>query len=268
MQCPQCGREYPDGNQFCGACGIALAPGGQPEQPAPPPAAPQPPPEAPQPPKPYVTQPQQQAPPHYAQPAQQPVYPVAAEQNTPTSRRGCWGCAIALLIIFLLLACASVIGLGWWLGWYEQLGIISSPAEELFVSGRDPWAAENILLELENKGVATEGLHVYVMPSKGGGTFAYLVADESAGYSWSGPEYDNAMEGLLVHTAMTEAAEQTPVERVAVEYRGPDGEHVAVMTAPTGELTAFAEGFITQEQLFEVMNGRTDAPSGISIGGE
>lgn len=267
MQCPECGREYPDGNRYCGSCGISLAEGGQPAQPASPPAAPQP----SQPPQ---QQAQQDAPPQptqqyaQAQPAQQPVYPVAAERNTPTNRRGCWGCAIALAVIFLLLACASVIGLGWLLGWYEELGLVDSPAEELFAGSRDPWAAENILLGLEENGIATEGLSVYVMPSESGGTFAYLVADESKGFRWTGPTFDNAIEGLLMFTAASETAETTPIDRVAVEYKDAEGEQVAIMTGPTQAFIDYATGEISKQELFDQMNGRAGQPSGITLGGE
>jgi hypothetical protein len=172
--------------------------------------------------------------------------------------------------VLLLLACAALITAGWYFRWPQQLGLIESPGATLFEASPDPYAAEMILLELTEDGIAVEGLLVYVIATDEGELIAYVLADESDGFVWNGPTYDNAIEGLLILTADTHAAAALEIDRVAVDYRDSEGEQIAVMTAPLPSLVAYHNDAYTKEQLFEDMNGRAGGTGGfsISLGGE
>jgi len=242
MQCTNCGAQNAGGNQFCRVCGAPLGP--QTVQPEP--AAIQ-----------HPAQPPAQA------PAQPPVQPAV-----PTKKRGCWLWAIGCLVVLVLFACVGLVFAGWYFRWPMQLGLVESPGESLFEPSPDPYAAEAIIVELADSGINVKGLSVYVIPTEQGEMIAYLLAEETDGFVWDGPTFDNAIEGLLMFTAASEVASELEIDRVAVDYRGPEGEQIAVMTAPVDALVAVALGEITQDELFDQMNGRAGGGSSISLGGE
>ena len=183
-------------------------------------------------------------------------------------KRGWIGCAIGCGVIVLLFACVMLVLVGWYFRWPTQLGLVESPGEALFEPSPDPYAAEAILVELADSGINVEGVSVYVLPTEQGEMIAYVLAEEEDGFVWSGPTFDNAIEGLLMFTAAGEVAYELEIDRVAVDYRDPDGEQIAVMTAPVDALIAHARGEITQDELFEQMNGRAGGGPSISLGGE
>ena len=109
-----------------------------------------------------------------------------------------------------------------------------------------------------------------MLPVEDGTTHVvYVLAEEAEGFTWSHPTFENPMEGLLFSTAASPATVEFSIERVAVDYRDADGVQVAVMTAPTDALVARVLGEISEEELFDQMNGTSpeSVPISIDLGG-
>jgi len=198
----------------------------------------------------------------------------AETEQPPTparKKRGC-GCAvIGCLVVFLVIALVVFGVAGWYLRWPEQWGLVESPAEDLFESSPNPWATDLLVEEFTELGVSVEGVTFYILPKEGGEThIAYVLVEESRGFTWSHPAFENPIEGLLILTAGSETASAFNIDRVAVDYRDPDDVQVAIMTAPTQALIDFAVGTISQDELFNQMNGRTpdSSPININLGGD
>jgi hypothetical protein len=167
------------------------------------------------------------------------------------------GCLIALGVFVLV----AVVSLGWFFNVPVRWGLVASPAEEFFARTSNPWAERDLENEFAAQGIALDGVWVMVHPNDdGSGNIAYILVDDAAGADWKPADYGyrNAVEGFLVLTATSQAAERYDIERVAVDHRDMEGVQAAVMTAPTPVLREFAAGTVTKEQLFQEMDGYAD----------
>ena len=182
----------------------------------------------------------------------------AAPVEKPKSGcRGCFkGCLITLGVFVLVLA----LGAGWFFNVPARLGIVASPSEEFYSASSNPWAEEAVIAELTAEGIALDGVSVWVQSSPDSDAMiAYILVDGSRGATWDvRGEYRSAVEGFLVYTALTQAATDYGIERVAVDHWDESGTQAAIMTAPTSVLRDFAAGTISKEQLYEQMDGYAD----------
>ena len=186
---------------------------------------------------------------------------VAAEPGEveKRGRRGCFLGCFGTLVVLLLIA---LIGAGWFFHWPEKIGLAASPAEKLFESSPNPWAAQALKAELSKQGVPVKGVTFYVLPSEdSSGSFAYVLIEDSRGAKWTlstHEKYRSAAEGFLVLTATTKAAKEYGIERVAVDHRTAENLQAAVLTAKTRILRKYAAGKISQQELFDQMDGYAD----------
>lgn len=178
--------------------------------------------------------------------------------NQPQSKKkkGCLrtGCGLIgwLLVVLILVA-----------GWVfvvnsnipEQLGLRKPPAERLLSGEPDRASADAILSALNEGGLNTQGVRLYVLPLEGTNSqIAYAVLEASEGFTFDYSGGDDAMTGLLVQMATSQAVTDARIERVAIDYRNATGDQVAVITAPVAILRAYAEGRASAEEVSNALD--------------
>lgn len=126
----------------------------------------------------------------------------------------------------------------------------------------DRQAAAALLAELEQAGVRTEGLSLYVLPFEGkDGNVALAVLDASQGFRFANSGQEDALIGLMARLATGQAAPQHDITRVAVEYRDAGGTSLLTLTASTEAISGFAAGELDREAFMETVDGRVDLTS-------
>ena len=175
------------------------------------------------------------------------------------------GCLVTILVLLLI----GLIGAGWFFNWPVAWGLVSSPAEQLFEPGVNPYASDGLASELAAQGLGMEGVTVYVIPNEdASGHLAYILVDDTKGASWSHEKYKSAAEGFMILAATTQAADKYGIVRVAVDHRDGNGVQAAVVTAPVPALREYAAGSITQQELFDQMDAYADMAGVLGEGGE
>jgi hypothetical protein len=192
-------------------------------------------------------QPQQQYPP--------PAYPPPAVPAPPPKKRGCLkGCLAAALALLLV----GLVACGWFFRWPAKLGIVESPAEQMFEeNGPLPVVDAVLMADLEERGFDSTGALLYVAESleHEDGSVALFFLDESEGFSWMGEE-SSPVESLMLLVATSQVAQDAGIVRVAVDYRDSEGERVTVLTGPTDVIRAYAEGSATREEFLTSLDGQ------------
>lgn len=132
----------------------------------------------------------------------------------------------------------------------ERLGLRQPPAERLLSGEPDRASADALISTLEEGGLDTQGVRLYVLRVAGENyQIAYAVLEASEGFTFDYSQDEDAMTGLLVRMATSEAVTNARIERVAIDYRNTTGDQVAVVTAPVSVLRAYAEGRATAEEV-------------------
>lgn len=179
-----------------------------------------------------------------------------SDQPQAKKKKGCLrtGCG---LIGWLLLALILVAGWAYVINSNipEQLGLRKPPAERLLSGEPDRASADAILSALTEGGLNTQGVRLYVLPVEGtDAQIAYAVLEASEGFTFDYSQNDDAMTGLLVRMATSQAVTEARIERVAIDYRNATGDQVAVITAPVAILRAFAEGRASAEEVSNALD--------------
>lgn len=186
-----------------------------------------------------------------------PPTPVPAPE--PRKRSGCRACLLGCLGALALFALTVLVVVGWFLNWPAQWGLVDTPAEKMFSASPDPYAGEALTAELGSQGVTMTGITVYVMPSQEStGQIAYFLIEDTEGAEWKDETYKSPAEGLLMYAAASQAAVDFDIVRIAVDHRDADGLQIATLTAPVDALRAYGNSEISQEELFDQMNGYMD----------
>jgi hypothetical protein len=161
-----------------------------------------------------------------------------------------------LLVILLLLA-----------GWVivartdvpERLGLRESPAQRLLSGEPERQAAQMIMDELQDSGMNTQGMFMYVLPIEGQSySLAYAVLDAGAGFQFDRVADGDGVSDLLTRMASADAAGAYGIGRVAFEYRNSLGDRVLTLTAPTQVIQDFANGTITRDVFLQSLEGDFD----------
>ena len=269
MQCIRCHHDIPDGSLFCPQCGLPLADGQSAFAATPieaPPPEPQPADavaEAPEPVPSMAPEPAPrtaQAEPPADQPEYQPAGAVAPEPlvlpppapSAPEKKRKRHGCLIAFGVFLLLIALALAV----LFDLPMRLGLISSPAKQMFTSGADSIAREMLTKEFEQANQPATGISFYVMPYKGRGySLAYVVLDQSKGYRYVDTGFEDPIFAAFILVARSKTVERDQIDRVAVEFRERDGGTLFVMTAPVFAIQQYDAKAITKKQFLAQMDG-------------
>ncbi len=221
-------------------------------EPSPPPAAPPPGPA-------YAAPPPTPA---YAGPASAPPPAVLAPEEPRKSHR-LRGCCLGTCLVLALL-CAVGVFLS---PLPQRWGLRRSPAEKAFEPEPDRAVGVALSAELEELGVDTTGLYLYMLPyQEQEGGVLYAVLDGSSGFQFSRSGDSEPILDYMALLAKSEAAQQAGAARIAVDYRDASGEQVAVLTAPTDAVLAFSRGEMTLEVFMQKVEGKMDLTS-LSTGG-
>lgn len=175
--------------------------------------------------------------------------------ETKKRRRGCGGCLIVFLVIVLLLT-GWVAAVHW--GLLEKLGLRQPAAERLFAPPPDREATDALTSMLQQEGMDTQGMSVYVLPMAGrDGSVAILTLDASQGFDaerWFG-----GGAGGLDEFFDSDTLEDLNITRLAFDYVDDRGKSIVTLTVPT-EVLSQDEGEMTEKEFLKAVMGRIDIP--------
>lgn len=183
---------------------------------------------------------------------------AAAAKPAKAAKKGGFlkGCLLFALVLVLLIVglVANALGLP------RKLGLVKGATEKLYdVQSADRAAAADLVAGFEAEGIATKGMDVFVLPLKDGtGSGAYVVLDESAGFSFNASGDGDPILDVLAAMAKSEAAKSGGLKYAAFEYRDAKGRSLITIGASVQDGADFAEGKITQEQFMAKVGGRAD----------
>jgi len=174
-------------------------------------------------------------------------------------RGGCLGCGVKVLGALLIVA--VLVG-----GWVairlrvpEKLGLRKPLAERVFGQTPNRPAAEAILGDLEQAGLDTQGVSLYVLPyGDRDASVALGVLDASHGFHFDRTSDEDPVLEYLQSLALGEAAQQHGIDRVAVQYRDEEGQTPLIVTASTEAIAHFARGEITRQEFLQAIDAQVD----------
>lgn len=184
--------------------------------------------------------------------------PAKAPGEPKKKKKGSFlrGCLLIFLALVLLVAgvAASALGLP------RKLGLVKSKVEKAYdVHQADRYAAEDLRAVMAAEGLSTKGMDVYVLPLKDGkGSGAYVVLDESAGFSFNASGDGDPILDTLAAMAKSEAAKSGGLTYAAFEYKDAKGRSLITIGASVQDGADFADGKITQEQFMAKVGGKAD----------
>jgi hypothetical protein len=185
----------------------------------------------------------------------------AAEVPPPRKRHRLRGCCLGTLLVIVVLAAAGV----WVSPLPEQWGLRKSAAEKAFGANPEPdrGAALALTGAMEEAGVDTTGLSVYVLPYQDAsrGTVLYAVLDGSQGFRFPEAGEQDPVLAYMAGLANSPALAEAGVNRIAIDYRDSSGAEVVVMTAPVASIQAFSRGEITREVFLQSVEAQVDLGS-------
>ena len=173
-------------------------------------------------------------------------------------RRGCRGCVIVLLVLLLLLVAWGA-AMRW--GMLERLGLRQPVSERVFAPPPDREAAAVLMDMLQQGGMDTQGVGVYVLPIAGQeGSVAILTLDASQGFDverWFSGEGDG---GDLDQPFDGDALQDLKVTRLALYYVDRQGKSIVTLTAPAEALSQVSKGEIDEKEFLRAVMGRINIP--------
>jgi uncharacterized protein (UPF0333 family) len=165
----------------------------------------------------------------------------------------------------ILLVIVLVIGVGALMFFKvpQNIGLIKSPAEKMFATTPDRAKAATIMTNLQQAGLNTNGVEVYVMPVAGTDhNVAMVVLDASKGFDIGASKSADPVKDFL---KVVSAAQADGVNRAAVVYYNENGKALVTATVPTADALAFSQGKITSQQLMKKVDvGANDVAGFIS----
>ena len=142
----------------------------------------------------------------------------------------------------------------------EKIGLVKSPAEKLYTQPNDAEKAAVVLDSLQEAGLNTQGVEVYVMPVAGTDhNTAFIVLDASKGFSFDNSGITDPIDDFI---AVAAQAQLQGINRAAVTYYDENGKELLTLTLPTADVVAYSQGKITDRQLME----QVDISAGNLIG--
>jgi hypothetical protein len=177
-----------------------------------------------------------------------------APEKPPKKKKKHIASKIILSVIILVIAVGALM----FFKVPQNIGLIKSPAEKMFATTPDRAKAAAIMTNLQQAGMNTTGVEVYVVPVAGtNDNVAFVVLDASKGFDIAKTKSADPVKDFL---KVISSARADGVNRTAVAYFDETGKQLVTVTVPMDTAVAFTRGTITAEQLMEKVDiGANDA---------
>jgi len=163
---------------------------------------------------------------------------------------------IAGMVILALIVLVIAVGALLFFKVPQNIGLIKSPAEKMFATTPDRAKAATIMTSLQQAGLNTSGVEVYVIPVAGTEhNVAMVVLDASKGFDISKSKSADPVKDFL---KVISSAQADGVTRTGVAYISEEGKQLVTATVPMDAVAAYAKGTITDKQLMEKVDVGTD----------
>lgn len=173
-------------------------------------------------------------------------------------RGGCRGCGIVLLILLLL--AVWVFAMRW--GALEKLGLREPIEERVFAPPPDRKASVALKSALEQAGMSTEGVDLYVLPmADQEGSVAFLSFDASRGFDPERLFSGEGEWGALDQVGEGTTLEDLNITRLAFDYADKRGNSIVTLTTETETLRELSREEITPEEFLTKVKGQIDIPA-------
>ncbi|OGN98980.1 MAG: hypothetical protein A2Y89_00100 [Chloroflexi bacterium RBG_13_51_18] len=173
-------------------------------------------------------------------------------QTKPPKKKGFpFGKIILLiLVLFVLAAVLQYFRIP------QKIGLIKSPADNLFTMTPDSEKAAVIMDNLQAAGLNTSGVEVYVLPVAGTDhNLAMIVLDASKGFTFGSYSGGDPVKDFL---AVISQAQGDGINRAAITYYDEEGRQLVAATVPMDAINAYSQGNLTDNQLMEQVDVGTD----------
>jgi len=186
------------------------------------------------------------------EPRARPARPIRRAKRKHPIRR-------AIFVTFLLIALLACGAVALKTPLLETIGLRKPLAERVFGQTPNRQAAEAIMGDLEQAGLDTQGVSLYVLPyGDRDASVALGVLDASQGFRFDRTSDEDPVLEYLQSLALGESAQRHGIDRVAVQYRDEKGEAPLIVTASTESIARFARGEITRQELLQAIDAQVD----------
>ena len=176
-------------------------------------------------------------------------------KTKPRKRKSKAGIIILVIIVLILGAGAAL-----YFRVPQKIGLIKSPAEQLFTVTPDEEKAAAVMENLKLAGLNTRGVEVYVLPVSGTDhNVAMIVLDASKGFDLKNYPGADPVKDFL---AVVSKAQQQGINRAAVAFYDEAGKPLVTATISADAVVAYFQKKLTDRQLMEKVDiGAEDLPA-------
>jgi hypothetical protein len=181
--------------------------------------------------------------------------PQPAPPSKPRKRHGCffWGCLTSLGLVVIA---ALVIGIVFF-NLPQRIGLVKPAAVRLLSQTPDRAAAQAVKSEMQQAGLNTTGVDVYVFPERNSSSSVMLtVLDTSQGFRFPSAQSSDAVADYVVQLA--EVCARNKIERVAFEYRDGKGISLVTLTSPVDTALKYSQGKISRAEFLKAIDAQID----------
>lgn len=166
------------------------------------------------------------------------------------------GCLTTLGVFVLILVVVSIIVFNV----PQRIGIVQTPTERLLSSTPDREAAEALMSDLQQLGIDTQGINLYVIPKKDSDkSILYAELDSSEGFNLQSiGSGRNPIEDALGLLSKLDQSGDYGIERIAINYKDENGNSLAIVTAPIEAIRGFVNGTISRQQFMQELEGKVN----------
>jgi hypothetical protein len=176
-------------------------------------------------------------------------------QKKPHKRHGCffWGCLTSLSLVIIA---ALIIGI-FFFNLPQRIGLVKPASVRLLSQTPDRAAAQAVKSGLQQAGLNTTGVDVYVFPERNSNSSVMLtVMDTSQGFRFPSAQSSDAVADYVVQ--MAEVCAKNNIERVAFEYRDAKGISLVTLTTPVDTALKYSEGKISRPEFLKAIDAQID----------